>query len=263
MEILNFNFKNALRKIHYILGLDVSFNIQPKKKQYNPLEVFEKIKKRQNYSKNNIKFYDEDVLNRLNYVQLPHINLVREGILPNVQKEFNVMFDMKTNRILFPHRYWSSGDIVGIFGRTVVEDWELLGIPKYLGVIPYPKSLNLYGLYENYKHIQEYGCVIIFEGEKSVMKAKSIKCPIGVSLGGHELSYEQEKILIGLDVDIIFALDKDIDEQVSIDMCKRLNKYRNTYYIYDKWNLLDEKDAPIDKGFETFSFLLKHKFKVN
>lgn len=197
-----------------------------------------------------------------NYLDLPHISLIHEGIVPNVAKEFDVMYDTRTNRILFPHRYWSSGDLVGIFGRTTVEQYDVLGIPKYFGILPYAKSLNLYGLYQNYKAIQNMGYVIVCEAEKSCLKAKSMGFPNVVSLGGHGLSNEQIKILIGLNVDIIFALDKDLDKQISIDMCKEFKGIRNASYIHDKYDLLGEKDAPIDKGIKIFKYLLKYKIEV-
>lgn len=163
----------------------------------------------------------------------------------------------------FPHRHWSSGEILGIFGRTTVEIYEILGIPKYFGVIGYPKSMNLYGLYENYEEIIKSNAVIIVEGEKSVLKLKSMNYGNAVALGGHEMSLEQIKILISLNVDIIFALDKDLDKQISIDMCNEFKGIRNTFYIDDKYDILGEKDAPVDKGLKVWNYLYKNKVKVD
>lgn len=262
MEIANLSFKEALKKIHSILGLKFTITFNREKKQHNPLKIFEDIRSRNKNDNYDLKFYDDDVLNSHHFIKLPHINLIKEGIIPSVQKEFNVMYDYKRNRILFPHRHWCTGKILGVFGRTTNDHWDMLGIPKYYGILPYPKSLNLYGLYENYKTIQERGFVCVVEGEKSTMKLKSYGYPVGVSLGGHELSDEQIRILIGLDVDIVFALDKDIPEQISKDMCKQFKGIRSAYYIYDKYDLLGEKDAPIDKGYKIFEYLLKNKRKV-
>lgn len=266
MEICNLSFKEALKKIHDILNLKFVIKLDnTQSNNYNPLEIFENIRKKSNTNtKENyeLKFYDESILDQSHYIKLPYIGFVREGILPQVQEEFNVMYDTERNRILFPHRYWSNGELLGIFGRTANKYYDILRIPKYYGVLPYPKSLNLYGLYENYKSIQEQGYVIVFEGEKSVLKAKSYGYPVGVSLGGHQLSQEQTRILIGLDVDIIFALDKDVNEEVSVNMCNEFKGIRNAYYIYDKYGLLGKKDAPIDKGYKIFKYLLKYRKKV-
>lgn len=260
MDITDNGFKGALRLMHSILELPFTMKLSPKKR-YNPLNIFEKT--RSGVSDNDYELTPqcESVLDNREYVHLPHIELVREGIVPSVQEEFGIMYDMKRRRILFPHRHWSSGELLGVFGRTTNELWDILGIPKYFGVIPYSKSLNLYGLYENYKDIQRLGYVVVVEGEKSPMKGKSLGYPNLVALGGHELSDEQVKILIGLNVDIVFALDNDLDEQISKDMCKKFKGIRNAYYLYDNHGLLGEKDSPIDCGRKRFDYLLKYKKK--
>ena len=263
MEITELKFKDALKKIHDILGLKFTLTTTPKRASYDPLDIFKNVKSYRRYKKQELEILPESVLDNHNFLKLPHINLIREGIIPCVQREFDVMYDMESQRILFPHRHWSTGELLGIFGRTTVKQWKILGIPKYLGIIPYPKSLNLYGLHENYKGIQDAGYVVLVEGEKSTLKAKSLGYNNFVALGGHELSQEQVRILISLNVDIVLALDKDVPEQESIDMCNQFKGIRNAYYLYDKYDILDEKDAPIDKGIKIFNYLLKYKKKVS
>lgn len=262
MQILDIKFLQALKEIHKILKIPFKIKLNQENEKKNPLEIFENIRKKNRCNNIKIKAYDDSVLDKYNYIKLPHMDLVRESIVPSVQREFDVMYDVETRRILFPHRHWSSGEILGVFGRTTVENYDLFDIPKYYGILPYPKSLNLYGLFQNYKSIQEAGYVIVLEGEKSVLKAKSLGFDNCVSLGGHELSEEQIKILIGLNVDIIFALDKDMSKDLSIQMCNELKSCRNTSYIYDKYDLLEEKDSPIDKGKKIFEYLLKYKIEV-
>lgn len=257
MEISGLEFKETLKQIHELLGFKFSFTSLAQKKKVDVLDVFKKAIGCNHYDKQELKPINESVLENSNFIKLPHINLIREGIIPRVQEEFGVMYDIKTQRILFPHRHWSTGELLGIFGRTTIEEWDILGIPKYWGVIPYHKSLNLYGLYENYKAIQDYGMVVVFEGEKSPQKAKSLGIPYGVALGGHELSAEQVKILISLNVKIIFALDEGIDEQVSIDMCKQFKGIRPAYYLYGH-DKLGKKDSPIDKGINVFKYIMEN-----
>lgn len=263
MDIKEIGFRDALRLMHNILDLPFTMNYKPEQKKYNPLEVFKRVKSYCNGKEYEFKTYDDSVLNDINYTRLPHIDLIKEGISPKVQEEFGITYCGRQNRILFPHRHWSSGEILGIFGRTTVEIYDILGIPKYFGVIGYPKSMNLYGLYENYEEIIKSNAVIIVEGEKSVLKLKSMNYGNAVALGGHELSLEQQKILISLNTDIIFALDKDLDKQISIDMCKEFKGIRNTYYIDDKFDILGEKDAPVDKGLKVWNYLFKNKIKVD
>lgn len=261
MHIKDEDFISSLKTIHNILNIEYKYekNQINKDSSNDPLAIFKKHK-RKKYNNEEIVECCEDILKK--YIQLPHINLIREGIIPRVQEQFGIRYCYKSKRILFPHRYWSTGQLVGIVGRTTIEHYDLFDIPKYLHLKGYPKTMNLYGLYENYKTIQECGYVIVYEAEKSVLKGNVYGYPVGVSLGGHELSEEHIKILISLDVDIIIALDKDIDESISIKMCEQFKGIRNTYYIYDKYGLLGKKDSPIDKGLKIFKYLLKNKIKV-
>ena len=117
MDITDNGFKGALRLMHSILELPFTMKLSPKKR-YNPLNIFEKA--RSGVSDNDYELTPqcESVLDNREYVHLPHIELVREGIVPSVQEEFGIMYDMKRKRILFPHRHWSSGELLGVFGRT-------------------------------------------------------------------------------------------------------------------------------------------------
>ena len=148
------------------------------------------------------------------YLFLPHINWIREGILPKAINRFNIGYDIKSKRIIIPHRLWYGGDNdwVGITGRTTLKNYDLLGIPKYMSMRKerYPKTMNIYGLQENHQSITKEGYVTVFEAEKSVLKRYSWGDETGVAVCGHSISSEQEKILISLDVDIIIAMDRGI-----------------------------------------------------
>ena len=72
--------------------------------------------------------------------------------------------------------------------------------------------------------------------------------------------------------EIILALDKEFDKPYSEEgkryrakLLKMANKYKHLvdfYYIFDEQNLLQKKDAPVDKGQEVFEKLYKKKIKV-
>ena len=53
----------------------------------------------------------------------------------------------------------------------------------------------------------------------------------------------------------------DISKEDIKEICKKFCKYRNVYFIWDKWNLLDEKDSPADANNKTYNFLMKYKIK--
>jgi DNA primase len=84
-----------------------------------------------------------------------------------------------------------------------------------------------------------------------------------VAIGGSNISDEQVGMILGLNVDIVIALDKDQSKENIKEICKKFSKYRNTYFIWDKWGLLGCKDSPADANNKTYNFLMKYKIKYN
>lgn len=142
-----------------------------------------------------------------------------------------------------------------------VENYEMLDIDKYFITPGYPKSINLFGLWENYDSIQKAGYVVIYESEKSVLKRDSLRDSTGVALSGHTMSDEQVKILIALNVDVVIALDNDVPIDEIKYMCSKFKGIRNVYYIKDKYDLLGAKDSPADAKNKIFAYLMKNKIK--
>ena len=68
----------------------------------------------------------------------------------------------------------------------------------------------------------------------------------GAILTSH-LNPNQMRLLAGLGCRVVFALDKDVSVREDHNI-KRLKQFVNVEYIWDKENLLDEKDSPIVKG---------------
>ena len=104
--------------------------------------------------------------------------------------------------------------------------------------------------------------IILFEGCKSVLLADTWGIHnTGAILTSH-LSKNQMVILAKLGCNVIFALDKDVRVRDDRNVNK-LKQYVNVYYLWDKDNLLDEKDSPVDKGQEVFNALLHNKYKLS
>lgn len=259
MFILDCDFKEALKHIHEILGLEFSVKRKSKKTKRHPLDVFQKVKAKVYDDEKELKIYDESILRP--YVIMPHIEFIKEGIGYDTQVKYNIGYCPHTKRIVIPHRYYNGGnnDFVGVMGRTTIKDHDILGIAKYYPLVRFWKTLNLYGLQENYEGIQEGNMVIVFEAEKSVLKCDTYGFKNAVSIGSHEISKEQERILIGLDVEIVIAFDKDVKEDFIKKVCKNFSKHRKVSYIYDKHDLLEENDSPIDQGYKKFNYLLKYR----
>lgn len=260
MHIQSSTFYNALKYIHKTLGLSFSLKAKDlKDKKPDPLAIFKRIKKRYGDNEIELQHYDLNILN--NYVNLPNVFFLREGISAYTQNKYKIGFCPDNNRITIPHFYWcsDSDDIIGVMGRTIIPDYKILDIPKYFPLKAFPKSQNIYGLSHNYKEIQHAGMVVVFESEKSTMKMDSLQKQYSVSIGGHDISREQWKILIGLDVEIIIAFDTDISDEFIKEEIKNYKHIRQISYIKDKYNILGDKMSPIDGGKKKFDYLLKNK----
>lgn len=253
----NLSFIEAIKYLHKVLGLKYDLNFKPKiKPKENPLDIFTKFRHNAISDTREIQSISEEVIN--DYVPLLHIDFFREGIMPKTAKRFGLAYSYKKKRVIIPLRYWLTGELVGLNMRTTIKAYKELGIPKYFISPTYPKTLNLYGLWENYDEIQRKKYVVVYESEKSVLKRDSRFDGTGVAIQGHSLSPEQARILIGLDVDIIIAMDKDISVDECRHICEKIYPIRNVYYIFDKYDLLKEKQSPADASNKVFNFLIKN-----
>lgn len=259
-----------------LFGLSGDKNFIPSKR-FNLVKDMAKYRKRGVVDQDN-KLFDESALNGM--VMLPHVDIIQEGVSPQVCKQFNVCYDPKDDRIIFPHYSWNHPDmIVGLQGRKVGmtnEDLSLLGIPKYINKIKgYRKSENLYGWNLAHENILKNKQIILFEGEKSVLKEFTLNRGDGISvaLGGHYISDTHIKIIARhtpLDTEVVLAFDRDVmddpDELESVmAQARKLSLFRKVTYIQDMFpvgRLLGEKDSPIDKGPKIWRYLLETRKKV-
>ena len=84
-----------------------------------------------------------------------------------------------------------------------------------------------------------------------------------MALSGHTISAEQIRILIGLNVEIIIALDNDIHLQEIRFICEKFYRIRPVSYIKDNYELLGEKDSPMDGENKIYKYLLEHRTKYD
>jgi DNA primase len=269
MYVKKYTFLETIKYLHKELGLEYTkYNSKQDTKdneKENPLDVFLKVKPKKKYivDVNDIKFINQEFIS--DYTPNLHISWVKEGITSKTARRFNIGFSYQNRRITIPVRYWcgEENEYIGVIGRTTLtsEQCELLDIPKYYPLIRYPKSLNIYALNENYKSIQEQNSAVIFEAEKSALKRHSRLDETGVAIGSHDLSDEQVKILISLDVPITIALDKDISLYHIRSQCEKFFGIRKIFYIFDTWDILNDKESPADKPNKIYNFLFNHKFE--
>ena len=255
------SFVDALKYLHKILDLPFEFKKKEEKpkKKIDPLSIFKKV------LRNSKRIVDVDDIHVLDdkllddYVPMLHIDWVREGIMPWTREKFKLAYSYKHKRVVIPLRYWATGELLGFNQRTTVENYKEFGIKKYFITPTYPKQLNLYGLYENYDSIQKAGYVVVAESEKSVLKRDSLGDSTVVALSGKSMSDEQVRILIGLNVEIIIALDKDVDVNEVRHLCEKFKNIRKVSYMYDFMEFLNDKDAPMDARNKDYQFLFENR----
>ncbi len=195
------------------------------------------------------------------FINIPHKYFVDEGISENSQRKFNVGYDIFDNRIVFPI-YSDTGEIVGVKGRTLRNDYKELRIPKYLSYYPYAGRLNLFGLYQNYWNIASKDEVIIVESEKAVMQADSMGVDNVVALSKKKISHEQFIKLLQLNVNLVFALDNDVDIEYIKEMASEFKCLTHIYVITDCFGLTGEKSSPFDHGKEVWEALYECREKI-
>lgn len=256
------SFIDAVKYLHEILSLDYKLQI-PKSDivKTDPLQIFKKVENRKWTDVSGISVLSDKILD--NYAPLLYIGWFKEGVMPWTAKKYGLAYSYTHKRVIIPMRYWLTGQLIGINSRTTVEGYKELGIKKFYITQSYPKSINLFGLYENYNDIIKAGYVVVYESEKSVLKRDSLNDHTGVALSGHTISDEQVRILIGLNVDIIISLDNDIPIEEVRYICNKFYYIRNVYYTFDKDHLLGEKCSVADATNDVFRQIMSNKIKYD
>ena len=182
-----------------------------------------------------------------------------EGISAESLERFAVKYDAFSDRLVYPIRNLA-GKIVNIGGRTLDPEWKAKNLRKYTYFFGWGTMDTIYGLYDNLAEILNKREIILFEGCKSVLLADTwgIK-NTGAILTSH-LNPQQMKILARLGCRVVFALDKEVKVREDHNI-QKLRNYVEVEYLWDREDLLDEKDAPVDKGAETFKKLYEGRLR--
>lgn len=206
--------------------------------------------------------YPKTILN--NYGVIPYKKWLDEGISCKTQKEFGVGIDVISDRVTFPV-FNKSNELIGVKGRYCGKDKNIEDRYKYLYLYPCNKSVEFFNLNRALPYIKDKKEVIVVEGAKTIMYLSQWGFKNSISIEGDSLSDAQIKILkqLGISTKFIFAWDKDKDAKFIKNELDRL-KGRLKYSIYDKGNLLSDKDSPCDKGIEIWNNLYKNNlYKIN
>lgn len=215
------------------------------KPKYN--EWLNKIKKQRDKKPNTYNQIRSNEILKY-FKEIPYKKWLDEGISFSTQIKFGVSIDVSSERIVFPVHN-QKGDLIGIKGRYCGENQKIEKDYKYLYILPCNKSIEFFNLHRALPFIQEQKEVIVVEGAKTVMLLDQWGYHNVISIEGDSLSDDQIDILksFGLDTRYIFAWDKDKNEEFIVTQTKVLCG-RLKYGIYDKNNMLENKDSPSDKG---------------
>ena len=211
--------------------------------------------------KSNPKIYADDYMSRFKWDKEKLKPWFDEGISWESMRKFDVRYDQLSNRIVFPIRNMS-GQIINVSGRTLDPDYKAKKLRKYTYFSGFDGGLNtLYGFYENKETIAQSNEIILFEGCKSVLKADTWGVGNTAAVLTSHLNQFQKLQIIKLGVDVVVAFDDGIDIPADRNI-RKLIPYVKVYYIFDFERQLQEKDAPVDKGYEVFMDLYKKKRRL-
>lgn len=250
---------------------------QEKLKDWEVLNNYEQINKDEQEQRVELRIFDNKILQ---YLPRPRIiTWEQEGIKKEVMDHRGIAYDPKNQGIVIPH-YDINNQLVGIRERTLIKEEENFGKyrPAILNGVMYnhPLGFNLYNLNNSKNNIKIIKKVIVYEGEKSSLLYASFfgeENDISVAVCGSSLITYQVKLLLSLGVEeIIIAFDKQFKEigdkewerwtKKLYDIHTKYGVYVQISYLFDKKDLLDYKDSPVDKGKETFLKLFKNRIML-
>ena len=220
--------------------------------------------------------YDDTILTRFNYdVKIkPWLD---EGISQQTIEHAEIGYYPGEAQITIPH-FDKNGRFIGLRGRTLVtEDAEKYGKyrPMKINGIMYnhPLGLNLYNFNNSRCVIPKMKKAVVFEGEKSVLKAQTyfgFDNDIYVACCGSNLSSYQTQLLIDAGAqEIIIAFDRQFQNVGDDEYCHLLRnlkkiqmKYKNYVqisYVLDRKKITGYKSSPVDHGPDIFLQLYKER----
>jgi len=184
-----------------------------------------------------------------------------EGISYDVMERYIVRYDPFCNRIVYPIRDLS-GDIISVKGRTLDPDYKKKKLRKYTYFQTIGDIDFIFGYLEHLNSIKSKNEIILFEGEKSVLHAETWGIEnTGAILTSH-LNPLQLPILIKLGVNVVFALDKEVDIHKDENI-RKLSHFVRIEYIKDTEGLIGEKDSPVDAGEDVWNRLYERRKRLN
>ena len=271
--------------MQYVASMfDYNFEVENQEKSLvkNDLQILKNytvISKKTEKTKLEYNLYNDKILNNLGFI--PPQPWLNEGITIDTMKRYKIRYYGTDHKIVIPH-FNMNNELIGIRGRALSkEDENLYG--KYMPIkinktmYTHPLSTNLYGLNLNLNNIKKIRKIIIFEAEKSVLLYDSMfgeENNISVAVCGSSISIVQQDIIKNICCvdEVILAFDKEFqnigdkefnkNKEFLLGLASKFKNYSNVSIVFDKFDMIGYKDSPIDKGKETFEFLLNNRILI-
>lgn len=259
-EYEGLSFDQAVEKTCLLTHADVSNMC------YSPtVQLLKKLRKlKQKGEDNEHAILDESEYEK--FKKIPVDEWQQEGIRQQELDLFNIRYDKRSNRIVYPVRDLN-GKLINIKGRTRFPNYKAMNLMKYINYYPVGTMDYLQGLDISFPYVKQDNEIILFESIKSVMKCFGWGYRNCASVEKHSVTYEQIRLLIRLKVNIVFAYDSDVSYKTKdiVDSLNKLKRFTNVYIIEDKEKILggvDAKNSPADLGLQTFERLYENKRRV-
>lgn len=277
-KVQHCNFIAAYRYIYNFFGIKPKLQEGfSRKEELDDWDIIRRYQKRSVRSTSgDQKIWPHSILDF--YTNVAPIEWLSEGISREALRKYNIRFSISENKIIIPD-YDEEGNLVGVRGRALNPEESLK--EKYKPVVMagnllnYPTSQNLYGLYQNHETIKATHKVMLFEGEKSVMKCETFYPGnnFSVAVCGSQISQAQRDAILQLGVHEVFiAFDKEYETIPSdasvkygdklIKLAHMFSPFVTTYVLWDEKDLLQYKDSPVDRGQGVFESLMREKIEI-
>lgn len=254
-------FDQAVQKVADLTGSEVNSYIES-----DIMNFYKQLKKICYPKKNelivrNVLDKEKDYIQRFKD-EIPQ-EWLDEGISAEEMKKYEIRIDPISNRIVYPV-YSDDDELISVKGRTRFKNYKDLKIMKYMNYYKLGGRLDYFqGMQQARPFIKKKNEIIIFEGIKSVMKADAWGFHNVVAAETSALNEFQVELLIKMQMrDVIIAFDKDVKIKKISECAELLKKFTNVYVVCDKWNLIDSKDSPTDKGESVWRMLYNKRTRL-
>lgn len=253
------SFGKAVRLLQEFAGIDGNISsMRSTRMQSTDIAKRFAVKTSNNKASSRIKL-PSDYMDRYEWREDKFVTWLDEGISLDAMRFFQVRYDAFSDRIVHPIKD-VEGNIINVCGRTLDPLYKEHGLRKYTYFKPLGTLNTIYGLSDNIQSIKDKKEIILFEGAKSVMKAYSWGIRNSGAVLTSHLNDNQFAILLRLGVRVVFALDSDIDIREDKNIM-RLKPYARVEWVTDWENLLQPKEAPVDRGKDVFQHLYEQRIK--